>query len=1251
MHHHSSSPLRSGILSGIIAMASCSASYAAPLHLFENGSYVVPIVVPDPADQDTQRAADLLTDTLKTITGIEPTVMTLQKDQPLPDACIVLGPQLASRAGAALPGDLKPDGLIVRREGDRLILAGSPPRGTYYAVADFLERELGCRWLSEERVLLPAREAIAIDVVNRREEPAFRFHRPLQLGVPEQAARLTPAPASDGNVHSFHLQFINLVTYFAEHPDYYSWHFGTHRGVGSWFHKTGQINYHHPDVRDIVARKTAEGFKTYPQWDYRWISQEDCFGWSEDHRTNAFDSRHGTVAASHVDFINAVARKVAKANPDKKLCTLAYLQTWQAPEDMRYEPNVRLYVCQPDGLWGRAISHAGRFGQDYFRMLKRWADRSDETHTWWYYQFMIPKFHMSPDIAGLSADFRAFRDAGADGIFGECYSGVPKRQTGEYFTQLRGYLIAKLCWNPDLDAETLIRDFHLHYFGPQSGPAMLKFYQEAVKDQVTFDADAWSDEKLDRLEQLAAKALEKADNDFARREIRKSLRSVAVMKLMKKVGPWRVEEGRWTNGYAEPGVDELLKQVKALSTTIDDEQNVDVDKIRYDQPAVTLSNDEIELTVVPSGGGAIARIIDRTSGQDYAGMTLSRIGGMLVGGYQELAGFSFSSPGIRNAFKVVKQDATSVTLSADVPNIQGRLERTISLVQGRPGFRVKSRFVNTSKKATSMGFRTHPMFRIGDAEDVYFAYRTRTGKNVAEPIQAWECLSAGWGPTGLWAMINPKENRGLLWESPPVHNGHFIWANPFRNTLACETFSERAEVEPGKKLEMEQTFTILRDAKTWCRDQHMPVPFPGEDDADLPKADAQGRRSMLRPLSRGEKWVRKNGLMFTGWYGRDLQNPSHFKPYHNLYPYALPTDRKESNIPFLESIKMPWIWLGESGPFLSGKNWRDDKLPDVTRKGEVGYLLDEDVLWWRDIPTGRVASERVRVNRTRQARPDALTLLAFHAWNRQYGCIRLADYARPDVVVGEVYPFTHNSMGNSLFGQLRWAREAGMRTGRPWWNFIQTFGNSDPGKNKGHVRLPSESEQRLQVFAALTWGYTGFLDYYYALSDRYYEGTSVPLLVTKSGQPTEAYHVQKQVIRETMNLGKGLSQLRHLDAGFYNERQRLLRGLGVDIEAAPVTMGRFCDDTGDDSYFMVTNIHAHGKKTAKELTRTIQLRIQPGRVIFELDRTTGNIIRHVSTPESSDKPAGLEFTLPGGTGVLLKVDNGRGFAILDSTSS
>ena len=132
---------------------------------------------------------------------------------------------------------------------------------------------------------------------------------------------------------------------------------------------------------------------------------------------------------------------------------------------------------------------------------------------------------------------------------------------------------------------------------------------------------------------------------------------------------------------------------------------------------------------------------------------------------------------------------------------------------------------------------------------------------VAKPAEPLECLSADWGPTGLWALVNVKQNRGISWESPPVHNGHFTWGDPARNIFGCETFSEHRDLRPGEMLEMEQTFTILRDAKTWCEHNNISLPF---EKSSAGREQGKWPRVTLRPLSKAENWHRRHGLYFSG---------------------------------------------------------------------------------------------------------------------------------------------------------------------------------------------------------------------------------------------------------------------------------------------------------------------------------------------------------------------------------------------------
>ena len=1208
------------------------------MDLTRNGSSPYRIAVATSSRPVVANAAAVLQDYLARVTGVRLPIDRVDPGGTVPERSIVVGdlafavrvaPELAAPA-------LGYDGLIVRAVDDRLVLTGAPERGPLYAVIDFLEREVGCRWFSTQRVVIPAEPDLVVSIEDRRDEPAFEIRMPWGVDMWHAASRTTFTPPdwganpsrSDGNSHTFFLD-APAATFFRDHPKWFSYH-----SNNVWFHETGQLNYHNAELLAHIKKVKLSAFEGWardlPNLN---LCPNDCLGWSEDPAANAFDGPEDSVAASHVHFVNQVADAVAARFPDRRLVTLAYLQTHVPPKTLRYAPNVTLMICEPDALWGRAVTRSGALGRQYVETVRRWALKCDMPLVWLYHQFCVPKHVFSPDIAGLQGDFQAYRDAGARGFFAEIYS---KRHNTTHFDELRPYLMSRLAWDPDLDLTELLCDFHLKYFGPNAGPKMLEFTHAVCDGLDSFDPGGLSDDRLDRMERLAAEARPLADDRFAARRIAEAQRAVVFTRMAKLIGHMTVRGGKLRNNADAPEASPLRRRFSELSAEIGDDEQVTLAAQRYGQPVVEKQNSDLKLTIVPASGATVARIIDLRTQRDYAFLFPVR-SGKLVGGYQELLGFQWSCPGIFTPFSVERDTDRGLTLVSDEVKPGVRIRRTISLPESGPSFRVVSRVTNVSDKDVSRGFRTHPMFRLGDIEDCWFAYRTGDGRVVAKPAQALECLSAGWGPTGLWALVNSRLDTGILWESPPVHNGHYTWAAPFHNSFACETFSEHATLKPGASLELEQRFTILRDARRWCTLNGIPVPA-------APDAGEGRTHVALRPLSKAEKWHRKHGLFFSGWLS--VPDPDVLAHYHRLYPYAFTTMRGNADMrEALEKLGMPWLELNERGPCFDRDNWRNGSVPQLPSAHEVGYCLDEDVLWKRDLPTGRVQQNVTRVLTANRIRPDALYVIGCHAWNRSYGSTRLAARIGPDVVAGEVYPFIHgNDRYSSFFWQLTWARDAARRTGKAHWNFIQTFGQ--PVVKKGHCRPPSPSEQRLQVFGALAWGYLGFVDYYYALPRDYYERGSVPFLERPDGTPTAAYGVQQALVREAMNLGRGLSQLRNVDVGFAADTPRLFRGLPVELASDPapaVTVGRFTDDSGNDSYFMVTSTRAAKNLTAEQGTQDVTLIVRGNHQLIELDRMTGELVRH--RPVQLGEAAGCRFRLPGGTGTLLKVDDGRPFAL------
>lgn len=76
--------------------------------------------------------------------------------------------QLVPDAGAVAP---EPDGIRLKTVGDAVVLTGTPPRGTLYAVYTFLEDVVGCRWWTFTEATIPKKPTLEIPALDIRYAP------------------------------------------------------------------------------------------------------------------------------------------------------------------------------------------------------------------------------------------------------------------------------------------------------------------------------------------------------------------------------------------------------------------------------------------------------------------------------------------------------------------------------------------------------------------------------------------------------------------------------------------------------------------------------------------------------------------------------------------------------------------------------------------------------------------------------------------------------------------------------------------------------------------------------------------------------------------------------------------------------------------------------------------------------------------------------------------------------------------------
>ena len=67
---------------------------------------------------------------------------------------------------------------MIRTVGDNLILTGGRPRGTLYAVYEFLERPVGCHWLDRETIARRPRSSMVLRCI---EDHLAGVRHPLEL--------------------------------------------------------------------------------------------------------------------------------------------------------------------------------------------------------------------------------------------------------------------------------------------------------------------------------------------------------------------------------------------------------------------------------------------------------------------------------------------------------------------------------------------------------------------------------------------------------------------------------------------------------------------------------------------------------------------------------------------------------------------------------------------------------------------------------------------------------------------------------------------------------------------------------------------------------------------------------------------------------------------------------------------------------------------------------------------------------------
>lgn len=359
-------------------------------------------------------------------------------------------------------------------DGKTVTIRGGALRGVMYGCFALLEEELGVRWFSARRTVVPKRRTIVIPRLHRSEAPAFEYREPYFWEafdgkwaafnrVNGNSQRLTSEMGGRviyGRFVHTSAELVPPETYFKDHPEYYALRDGKRT--------TDQLELTNPDVLKIATATVERWIAENPDATIFSVSQNDNWAESQSPETLAVDQEEGAPSGLFLRFVNAIADEVAKRHPKVLIDTLAYQWTEKPPKITRPHSNVRVRIAPigADFAHGLAVSPQNKV--PYANLLE-WSRITSQLYIWHYCTDFANYLQPLPDLDEIPADLSLFKRSGVVGVF---YEGDYAAGGGGEMAELKSYLMAKLMWNPNQPARPIIEDFVKGVYGP-AGPYIL----------------------------------------------------------------------------------------------------------------------------------------------------------------------------------------------------------------------------------------------------------------------------------------------------------------------------------------------------------------------------------------------------------------------------------------------------------------------------------------------------------------------------------------------------------------------------------------------------------------------------------------------------------------------------------------------------------------------------------------------------------------------------------------------------------
>ena len=456
-----------------------------------NGKSDYVIVIAPGAQQETARyAANDLQSYIRKATGVKlPIVKEAQK-----------GSRPAFMLGFIKVD--KPEGFVVKTRGKDIHISGNDTPGsvlnnhwatgarvgTWFGVADFLEKQLGVRWFmpGEMGEYVPKRSSWDVPALDYADSPRFESRRlgyQTRKGMSAKQVldvQLFMRRNRVGHTNSWcawhsWLHYLKKEDYFDKHPEYFAMVGG--RRLGTYSHGHGlQICTTNPKALDQLAENMMADLKKRKTPSMLPLSPNDGGKMCECANCTALDDgvrNDGSpiMTTRMMTYANEMAKRITKHFPNQTMGMYAYSYYVEGVSKVKVHPSITIMeVLNDTGL----SYYNPQIRQGHLKNLKAWRSVLSKLF-----------YYATPEgMGGLELPCSQFNNISMlyDNLYAAGVTGIDMNNTTSYSASgLNNYYYLKYAWGDIKDRKKFYAETLRDCYGPVAAPVVKGYFDDIEK--------------------------------------------------------------------------------------------------------------------------------------------------------------------------------------------------------------------------------------------------------------------------------------------------------------------------------------------------------------------------------------------------------------------------------------------------------------------------------------------------------------------------------------------------------------------------------------------------------------------------------------------------------------------------------------------------------------------------------------------------------------------------------------------------